>query len=249
MENIINENNALTELGQVIANELKSIILYWQDLPFKVSSLMTDSLVNASESFSNIYKKPYFDFLEENQDYSLLSRQMNDYYTVDYTNIIEHLNLTNEIVCDIGGGSGLLIKSLKKRYLNITTILADKIIEPNSNSIEINFFQGFTIKSDVFILSRVLHDWNDTKVLQILNNIALNMTNDTILYILETLVAKKSKNDKGLTLSFHLLNFLGGYERTVDEYKELFIKSQLQLIQVYNENDLISVMKIVRSNN
>ena len=245
VQKIIDEKNQLTTLGKVIENELKPIILYWQDLPFKTSTYLIDSLRNGDESFSKIFKKPYFDFLEDNNEYLKLSQQINSYYTIDYSSLIECLDLTTQTVCDIGGGAGTLLKQIKEYYPNIKSLVVDKLInEDMANQIKIDFFEEFKIKSDIFLISRILHDWSDNKAIIILQNIAKNMTEKTILYMFETIVPLNSSVDKGITLSFHLLNFLGGYERTLEDYEQILKQANLEIEKMLFENELISLIKV-----
>ena len=245
VQKIIDEKNQLTTLGKVIENELKPIILYWQDLPFKTLTHLIDSLKNGGESFSKIFKKPYFDFLEDNNEYLKLSQQINSYYTIDYSSLIECLDLTMERVCDIGGGEGILLKQIKEYYPNIKPIIIDKFINENmENQIKIDFFEKFEIKSDIFLISRVLHDWSDDKAITILQNISNNMNKSSILYLFETIVPVNSNSDKGVTLSFHLLNFLGGYERTLEEYKQILKQANLVIKEISFNTELISLIKV-----
>lgn len=246
VEKIIDKNNKLTNLGEIIENELKPLILYWQDLPFKTSSYMIDTLKSGNESFSQIFKKQYFDFLENSTEYSTLSKNMNSYYTVDYNHLIKHLDLSNEVVCDIGGGDGKLIELVQKFYKNIKPLVADKFIDKSKKNIEIDFFDTINIDSDIFFLSRILHDWSDEKALIILQNISKNMNASSVLYIFETIVPEELTSDKGITLSFHLLNFLGGYERTIDDFGKLLQKANLKIVEVFEEDKLISLIKVCK---
>ncbi len=45
---------------------------------------------------------------------------------MDYLPLIEELKLTNEVVCDIGGGDGKLLRDIESLYPEVKTILADK---------------------------------------------------------------------------------------------------------------------------
>ena len=248
VEKIIDNNQQLTKLGEIIEDELKFVILYWQDLPYKISSNMVDTLRRGDESFSKIYEKPYFEFLEENHEYLKLSSKINNFYSLDYSVLIRYLDLTNEIVSDVGGGDGTLIKIIRNQYPNIKTKIIDKFINNNDkNYIQVDFFKPFTIKSDVFLLSRVLHDWDDAHAIKILENISRNMSYSSKLYIFETIVPRNANYDKGITLSFHLLNFLGGYERTLDDFNILLKKANLKIVKIFCENDLISLMKVCKA--
>jgi hypothetical protein len=246
VQKFIDSNNQLTDLGKTIEYELKNLILYWQDLPFKTSSYMIQTLIKGDEYFSELFKQPYFNFLENNSEYAYISKKMNEYYTIDYANLINYLNFSNEVVCDIGGGSGKLIKSIQELYPNIKIFVADKFSDNIENFVKIDFFQEFKIKADIFLLSRVLHDWNNEKALKILQNISKNMQINSILYIFETIVPMDSNTDKGTTLSFHLLNFVGGYERDINDFKKLFKKVNLEIIEIFEKEELISLIKVMK---
>ena len=56
IKNIIDENSQLTKLGKVIENELKPLILYWQDLPFKSSAYMFETLKKGMSIFQKYLK-------------------------------------------------------------------------------------------------------------------------------------------------------------------------------------------------
>lgn len=247
VEKIIDKNRKLTQLGEVIENELKDVILYWQDLPFKTSSYMLDTLQSGEESFSKIFGVPYFDFLEINSDHLDLSLKMNSFYNTDYSHLVQYLNLKDEIVVDIGGGNSSLIQLVQESYPDIKAIVADRFVKlENDENIKIDFFKKFQIEADVFLLSRILHDWNNNNALKILKNISHNMNSNSILYIFETIVPSEITQDKGISLSFHLLNFLGSYERNLEEFQKLFKKANLQVIKIFSEESLISLMKVTK---
>lgn len=247
IENIIDRECRLTEKGMIIEDELRPLILYWQDLPFKTASKMVESLKKGDESFSDIFGKPYFDYLEDNEEVKQLSSTMNHFYAMDYSAALKHLELKNKTVCDLGGGSGALLEAVKKHNPDITPILADKYENTTEfQFIPIDFFKPFSIRCDIFLLSRVLHDWSDEKSQIILKHIADNMTPSTVLYVFETVVPETFDSDRGITLSFHLMNFLGGYERTLKEFEMLFSRVNLKILEQYETDSLISVFKVIK---
>lgn len=245
VEQIINEDLSLTVKGEIIDNELKPLILYWQDLPFKVSANLIDALKQGNEVFTQMYEKPFFDYLQNNQALQQLTSDTHEYYTVDYVALLENLNFTNEIVCDVGGGKGSLLAHIKQQYADVKTILLDRFVSDTIHEfLMVDFLSSFRVKADVFILSRILHDWNNDNVIVILENIAQNMIDESILYIFETIVPNYSTVDKGHTLSFHLLSLLGGFERTLEEYEVLLNRVGLNIIEIYSPDSLISVIEV-----
>lgn len=245
VEELIDEENNLTKKGLLIENKLKPIILYWQDLPFKTITHLVDSLKEGSETFTKLFGEHYFDFLANNKECLDLSQKINDFYNIDYSNLIKYMKLKNEIVCDIGGGSGSFINQVLNIYKDIKPIVIDKYIDTNNiNSKRIDFFEEYKIYADVFLLCRVLHDWEDNKAIKILQNISNNMTSNNTLYLLETIVPVNSKNDKGITLSFHLLNFVGGYERTKKDFENILKKANLYIKDIHSLDSLISLIEV-----
>lgn len=110
--------------------------------------------------------------------------------------------------------------------------------------LEIDIFKNWSQRADVFLMSRILHDWDDERALKILKTIASNMHENSKLLLFETIVPKE-KVDLGVTLSFHLLNFLGGRERSLREFKKLLKKVNLKVVAI-NEGGVISMMEIAK---
>lgn len=241
--NYITDKFELTTKGN-IALSLKPLICYWQGLPFIVSENLEKSLKHNKEYFSERFGMPYFDYIlqEKNSDEAKKFSFISQFYTKDYH--ISNLAFDREIVCDIGCGSGILLDSIYKNFPNIKPIYADKkdfrIIKHKTFK-KIDFFKPFNIKADVFIISRILHDWDDENAIKILKNISKNMSKNSVLLVFESFVDIKTLSN--LDICFHLLNFLGGKERSLKEFKNLFKKSGLMIENII-EGKLINIIKV-----
>lgn len=241
------DSNLSLSLKAKVALELKKLICYWQGLPFYASVFLKESLRDNSQYLSNIIEsKNYFRYIATNDEERELFSFISSYYSRDYD--ISYFHFSNEIICDIGCGSGTLLDSIKQKYPHITAIYADlkdmriKHIREDSNFIYIDFFKKLDIKADVFLLSRILHDYNDDEALKILKNIACSMQKHNVLYIFETLC---DGMDLGLDVSFHLLNFLGGKERSKKEIYNLLKKAGLKILEC-KSNNVVSILKVVK---
>ncbi len=219
------ETYSLTLAGKTIIKTLKPVISYWQSPELIQTSLaLTASLKKHQKSFDKLYSQPFFEYTQMNKQLNQNLAYIMDYYADDYRCYFPYLNLSNEVVCDIGGGNGALLTTLKKSYPKISPLILDKFNYANPSSIEqiaVDIFQKWSVSADVYLVSRILHDWNDEKVTQLLEQIAQNMQDKTILYLFETLIDKNNVIDNGVTVSFHLLNLLGGRERTLSEFSLL----------------------------
>lgn len=238
----INKNLKLTIKGNIALN-LKPLISYWQNLPFIASLDLEKSLKYNTEYFSKRFGKPYFDYIlnkinsNEAQKFSFIS----NFYTKDYD--ISSLQLFDETVCDIGCGSGILLDKINKKFPHIKTIYADKEdfrILKNKTFKKIDFFKPLHIKADVFIISRILHDWDDENAIKILKNISQYMNKNSMLLVFESIIDIKKLDN--LDICFHLLNFLGGRERSLKEFEDIFSKSNLEIENITG-GKLINIIK------
>lgn len=242
--NYINKSS-LTKKG-VITLEMKPLICYWQTLPYNTSCLLTESLKNNKEYFTHLYDKRYFEYIKENEYYKDLFSFISNYYATDYKKI--PFSLSNETVCDLGCGSGYLLYKLKEENPHINAIYTDlqDIRKYKTDTfIEIDFLKDLpsSINADIYIISRILHDYNDIDACKILSNISKIMNENSKLYIFETI---RDNSSKGVSVSFHLLNLLGGRERNYKEFQELINKSGLKINKIYNNHNLISILEVIK---
>lgn len=248
---VICQNNTitLTLVGHIINKTIKPIIAYWQSREIVSTSLeLTKSLKKHQKYFDTLYAQSFFEYVKNDKKINKNLACVMSYYALDYQIYLPYLNLSNEVVCDIGGGDGSLLTIVKEQYPKINPIILDKFTYTNNHSIKCvkgDIFQNWSAPADVYLMSRIFHDWDDKRVKEIIGQIVKNMGNTTILYIFETLV-EDGLIDKGVTVSFHLLNILGGRERTLAEFTTLFRNSGLYIESVYQENTTISLMKIIK---
>ncbi len=240
---------SLTLKGKTVLEEVKEVFLYWQSEPFNTSCYLVDSLISHSESFSRIYHNSFFDYVENNDILKKRLSSVMTFYSDDYEALIKPLNLFEQKVCDIGGGNGVLMKQLQSHFPNIQPIILDRhcyIQDKNIRFIETDFFSDWQIDADIFFMSRIIHDWNDQQVVVLLAQVAKNMTQYAMLYLFETLLPEEPIKDKGITVSFHLLNLLGSRERTLSELTELATQAGLKIIKVQFPEALISLITLVK---
>ena len=78
---------------------------------------------------------------------------------------------------------------------------------------------------DVYILSRVLHDWDDQQCRLILQRCAEAMSPKAQLLILERLLPEDGSSSLAAAWDVHMLCNVGGRERTAGHYRRLLRES------------------------
>jgi DNA-binding Lrp family transcriptional regulator len=133
----------------------------------------------------------------------------------------------NETVVDVGGGNGALLRELTRRRPELRGVVFDlpeTVRNDASFGDRIEFVAGSFFDSvpagDAYVLSAILHDWDDEKAAAILRTIRSSAPQGARLLLLENVIAagNEPQGSKWLDL---LMLVLGGRERTAEEWRGL----------------------------
>lgn len=83
---------------------------------------------------------------------------------------------------------------------------------------------------DVYVLSRVLHDWDDDRCREILRHLARAMPAHADLLVVERLLPADGSPSLATAWDLHMLCNVGGRERRADHYGRLLADAGLQLV-------------------
>jgi hypothetical protein len=217
--------NSLSEfLTENNPESLKYACLNWSGEHLTAWQHLDFSIKTGKSSFEEIYKKPFFEYLNDNPEkLHAYHKAMYQYAKDDYKMLPDVIDFSkHKSLMDVGGGYGALIEIIKKKNPNLECILFDlpKVIEnvsiPTVKKICGSFFDKVPNQSEAIILSRVLHDWNDEKATLILRNCFEALPNNGTLYVIEN-CSDKIKIDLSL-LSLNMTAICESYERTSTQY-------------------------------
>ncbi|CAF0835752.1 unnamed protein product [Adineta ricciae] len=195
--------------------------IYW--LQNKFISGWLPSLRDQHTIYANT---DYFsDIAEDPKLVSLTQRVLNSYAKQDWHGISSVLPaelFQSSTIADLGGGVGALLSELSKHCSNQRLVCIDRpevitLAEPHEKIVFQNgdLFSGPLPSADFYLLSRVLHDWPDDQVKQILNRIPSKH-----LCVIEREV-DANRNHHAL-LSLHMFLLHKARERTRQEWDDLF---------------------------
>jgi hypothetical protein len=134
---------------------------------------------------------------------------------------------TNEVVADIGGGNGALLRALLERRPELRGIVFDlpeTVRDESGFGDRIEFVAGSFFESlpeaDAYVLSGILHDWDDERATAILRTIRAAAREGARLLLLENVIAAGNEQQGSKWLDLLML-VLGGRERTESEWRAL----------------------------
>lgn len=148
---------------------------------------------------------------------------------------------------DVGGGHGRLLASILKAYPTMGGILFDlpHVIEGAETVLKAagiadrcqrfagSFFETVPAGGDAYVLSAIIHDWDDERALTILKNCRAAMDGSGRLLVVERTIPAEGEHSLGDLLSdLNMLVGPGGLERTAEEFKTLFSTAGFRLTRI-----------------
>ena len=155
--------------------------------------------------------------------------------------LVQCIDLTNAaVIVDVGGGQGRLIADVLSRVAHLRGVVADRpevLADPDPallasdlvDRVELiasDFFADVPTGGDVYVLSRVLHDWPDAEAGSILRTCRAAMHPGARLCILEAIVPPwdhcADSDAVGHAIrDLNMFVLVGGQERTALQYELL----------------------------
>jgi hypothetical protein len=149
-----------------------------------------------------------------------------------------------EIVVDVGGGNGSLLLGLLRRKPKLRGIVFDL---PETNRDESSYPDGLEFvagdffedapSADTYLLSGILHDWDDERAAAICRTIRSAAPPGARLLITESVVPAGNEPDGAKWLDLLMLVLAGGRERTEADWRDLLGSTGFDVEQI--ENGLI----------
>jgi hypothetical protein len=134
---------------------------------------------------------------------------------------------------DVGGGLGVLAGAVQAAAPGLTAVIFDRpdVVEgARPPAVGGDFFVEVPPDADAYLLSRVIHDWDDDDALAILRSCRRAMRADSTLLLVDAVLPDRAADGPGaIRMDLHMLALLGGRERTAAEFGELIAAAGLRL--------------------
>ena len=143
-----------------------------------------------------------------------------------------------EVVVDVGGGSGALLAALIRRRAELRGIVFDlpeterdeTALGDRIEFVEGSFFER--VPGDAYVLSGILHDWDDERAGAILATIRASAPSGARVLATESVVPPGNDPNGAKWLDLLMLVLAGGRERTEAEWRRLLEGAGLEPVRI-----------------
>jgi len=250
----------LTPLSELLRDDspesMRYGAIYAGEENYKATGDLLHSVRTGETAFNHLYGKGHFEWMAEHPDASStfnkamaqsLRRLQNPLESYDYSG--KHL------IVDVGGGRGDLITSIIRVNPGLKGILFDlpqgteeaqshlktKGVADRCQIIRGSFFDSVPEGGDIYVLSRILHDWPDDKASTIIANCRKAIRADGTLLIRDNVLT--DRDEIGSQLDLTMMIMTGGEERTESEWRNLLQAAGFTLTKVHRKEGQLDLIE------
>ncbi|HEX4921524.1 MAG TPA: methyltransferase [Candidatus Bathyarchaeia archaeon] len=238
----------LTPVSQLLRTDnpesMRDVAIYFGEEPYRAAAELLHTVMTGETAFNHVYGKGHFDYLAEHPE---ASKTFNAFMTQSarrFGRPLEHVNLDGKhLIVDVGGGRGTILAHILRTNPELKGILYDlphgvaeagSFLKENGVAdrckiITGSFFDSVPEGGDVYLLSRILHDWPDETAQLILANCRKAISHNGTLLIREAVIPEGDTPSPGKQTDLQMLIMLGGTERSEPEWRQLLKKSKFEL--------------------
>lgn len=259
---------ALTALGEALKTDApgaaRATVLTLSGNEFESAlDRVLYSVETGKTSFEKAYGMPLFDYLAQNPEFaSLFNETMIGFHGQEPPAVAAAYDFSNfKTIVDVGGGTGNMLAAILNRYpaplgvlFELPHVTSDALVFLKAKGVSErvtvetgNFFEGVPQGGDAYLLSHIIHDWDEDRCLAILGNVRKAMNATGRLLIVEMVLPEGDMPHPGKLLDIAMLAIAGGQERTEAEYKKLLSKAGFRLTRVVPTNSAASLVEAVQA--
>lgn len=243
---------ALGELGELLRTDAPGSLRHWVltngGLLYQALGHAEQSALTGDPAFRQAYGADLFEYLATDPEQSAtFDAAMADFSRRSTAAVLVAYDLSAAgHLVDVGGGSGAFAIAALRAHERLRATVFDqphvvKAVLPHAREAGVadrcsvvagDFFAEVPSGRDTYVLSWIVHDWDDERALRILRNCRAAMPDDGRLLLIEAVVPDGNAPHFSKFGDIVMLVALGGQERTAAEYRVLLERAGFRLEQI-----------------
>lgn len=238
-------------LGSILS--LAEIYQAWGNLSYSIQT--------GKAAFDKTFHKSLYEYLDQNPQanthFNLWMKETTREWLIPALEAYDFSPFKTFV--DVGGSTGTLTAEILKKYPNLQAILFDQEraigqaeatltvtdVADRCQIISGNFFESVPTCGELYLISRVLINWDDTHALQILKNCRVAMPGSAKLLIMDFVLPNHEESISDLLASLHSLVLGGRLLRTEEEFSHLLSEAGFHHPKFIQTGGRISLIEAV----
>ncbi|HEX6405035.1 MAG TPA: methyltransferase [Pseudonocardiaceae bacterium] len=258
---------ALTPVGELLRSDVPGSLRGWATMvgmPFHRYPWtdLYETVRTGQSAFDRVHGKEVFEYLAEHpEDAAVFDAAMTSISTAETASIVKAYDFSRfRTIVDVGGGRGGLLAAILSANPNLQGVLFDipTVVAESGDElsrVEIvdrckvvsgDFFESVPEGGDAYLLSNVIHDWDDDRAAQILGRCRAAMGGSACVLLAEIVLPEGREPSLGKLADLEMLVMTaGGRQRTEAEYHALFGGVGLRLTRIVPSAGMVSLVEAV----
>lgn len=235
------------------------ILLLTDEMYWLPAGRLEETVRNGTTIFNEIFGGPLFNVLANEPDRAaIFNTAIADLSVTEQDPIAASYTFPEAgTVVDVGGGPGGLLAAILTRNPGLRGILfeqqsvldkhrlGDPALAGRWEPVAGDFFGEIPSEGDLYVLKRVLHDWDDANSLRILKACRAAMPDHARILVIDAVIPPGNEPHPSKLYDLAMMTNFDGKERTQDEFDALLAAADLKPVRTIPTPGTLSIVEAV----
>ena len=238
-------------------------VLVGEPWVWQVSGELLESVRTGAPSHARIFGVDIWQYLAQHPEaQAIFDAAMTSLSSLETDAIVAAYDFSerNKVV-DVGGGEGALLAAILRAHSHIEGFLFDQPpvvasakaflakagLDARCKTIDGDMFAAVPPGGDLYLLKRVLHDWDDDKAVAILRACRAAMIDGARLVLAEPMIPPGDAPHPAKFLDLQMLVSQGGHERTAAQFASLLATAGFAIERIVPTRFLLMLVEARRT--
>ena len=240
-EDVLSETDdgrfGLTPIGECLG-ALQGAALVRGELYYRSAAGLFDAVLTGGVPFENVYGDAFFDHLGKHRSHeAAFQASMAGRSEQEAADVVAAYDFAGlRTIVDVGGGRGVLLATILRAAEGSSGMLVDRPaavpaarayieaagLADRAECAEGDFFATLPPGADAYVLSRILHDWDDADAERILSACRAAMPPTGRPLVVEAILPERARDaPAAIRMDLHMMLLFGAAERTAAQFETL----------------------------
>lgn len=250
VEGVVEERSdgafALTPMGEWLRSDvpgsLGGPVVARSELYYPAAAELLDAVRHGGTPFERLHGEPFFAYVARDAEReTAFQGSMRGRAVEEADAVVAAYDLRGlRRIVDVGGGEGTFLARLLAAAPDLHAVLLDRpptieraratlaaaAVAERCEYVAGDFFASVPPGGDAYLLSRVLHDWEDADARRILTACRAAMAPDAVLLVVDAVLPPRARDmPEAIRMDLLMLTLVGARERTEREFATLLADS------------------------